>query len=97
MFKLWGKIIKKNNITLSQVIEINYEGLSLEERISVGISELCNAFDIANPIWMRDNRLEFDQINKTRFKAQHFIEEIDFDYFEIEYFTENHKTTLDQI
>lgn len=97
MFKLWGKIIKKNNITHSQVIEINYEGLSLEERISVGISELCNAFDIANPIWMRDNQLEFDQINKTRFKAQHFIEEIDFDYFEIEYFTENHKTTLDQI
>ncbi len=32
--------------------------------------------------------VEINLINKTRFKAQHFIEEIDFDYFEIEYIRE---------
>jgi hypothetical protein len=88
LFKLWGKIVKKNNIVKNRVIEMNLEGLSTEEMLFKGIEELCNVFDIANPMWMRDNKLEMNHINKTRFKAQHFIEEIDFDYFEVEYIVE---------
>ncbi len=88
MFKLWGKIVKKNNIVQTRVLEMNLEGLSAEEMLFKGIEDLCNHFDIANPMWMRDNELEMNQINKTRFRAQHFIEEIDFDYFEIEYIVE---------
>lgn len=94
MYKLWGKIIKKNAIIQSHVIELNHENLSIEKSINRGTGDLCNHFDIANPIWMRDNELEFDQISKTRFKAQHFIEEIDFDCFEIEYFSENQKKEM---
>ena len=85
MFKLCGKIVKKNNIVQDRVIEMNADGMSAEEMLFKGIEALCNHFDISNPIWMRGNNLELNQINKTRFKAQHFIEEIDFDYFEIEY------------
>jgi len=88
LFKLWGKIVKKNNIVQNRVFEMNQEDLSFEELLIKGIEDLCNHFDIANPMWMRDNKLEMNQINKTRFKAQHFIEEIDFDYFEIEYIVE---------
>ena len=88
MFKLWGKIVKKNNLVQSHVLEMFQEDLSVEEMISKGIEDLCNHFDIANPMWMSDNTLEMDQINKTRFRAQHFIEEIEFDYFEIEYIVE---------
>ncbi len=88
MFKLWGKIVKKNNLVQSHVLEMHQEDLTVEEMISKGIEDLCNLFDIANPMWMRDNKLEINHINKTRFKAQHFIEEIDFDYFEIEYIVE---------
>ncbi len=91
MYKLWGKIVKKNNLVQSHVLEMNQEDLSVDEKLSRGIEDLCNLFDIANPMWMRDNTLEMDQINKTRFRAQHFIEEIDFDYFEIEYFEERVK------
>lgn len=88
MFKLWGKIVKKNNLVQSHVLEMFQEDMTVEEMISKGIEDLCNLFDIANPMWMSDNTLEMDQINKTRFRAQHFIEEIDFDYFEIEYIVE---------
>jgi len=88
LFKLWGKIVKKNNLVQSHVLEMFQEDLTVEEMISKGIEDLCNLFDIANPMWMSDNTLEMDQINKTRFRAQHFIEEIDFDYFEIEYIVE---------
>ncbi len=88
MFKLWGKIVKKNNLVQSHLLEMDQENLSVEEMLFKGIEDLCNRFDIANPMWMRDNKLEMNRINKTRFKAQHFIEEIDFDYFEIEYIVE---------
>jgi len=84
LLKLCGKIIKNNNIAQDHVVDMNTDDLSGEEMLFKGIEALCNHFDIANPIWMRDNKLEMNQINKTRFKAQHFIEEIDFDYFEIE-------------
>lgn len=85
MFKLWGKIVKKGTIVQNHVIEINPGDKSPDQLLIKGMEDLCNYFDIANPMWMRDNTLELDQINKTRFKAQHFIEQIDFDYFEIEY------------
>lgn len=75
MFKLWGKIVKKNNLVQSHVLEMNQEDQSIEEMLSKGIEDLCNHFDIANPMWMRDNTLEMDQMNKTRFRVKHFIEE----------------------
>ncbi len=88
MFRLWGQIVKQNTVIQNYVFEMDSENLGFEKMLSIGIEDLCNRFDIANPIWMQDNTLEMNQVNKTRFKAQHFIEEIDFDYFEIEYFVE---------
>lgn len=88
MFRLWGKVIKENNIAQNYVFEMDEEGLSLEDLLSRGIEDLCNRFDIGNPMWMQDNTLEMKQVNKTKFKSQHFIEEIDFDYFEIEHLIE---------
>jgi len=88
LLKLCGKIIKNNTIIQDHVVEMNADGLNGEEMLLKGIEALCNIFDISNPIWMRGNKLEMNQINKTRFKAQHFIDEIDFDYFEIEYIRE---------
>lgn len=84
LIKLWGKIVKKNNIIQNHVIELNIDRLTDTKPLLKGIETLCNHFDISNPIWMNKNTDEIDRINKTRFKAQHFIEEIEFDYFEIE-------------
>ena len=88
MFRLWGQIVNQNNVIQNYVFEMDEKDLSFENLLSIGIEDLCNRFDIANPIWMQDNTLEMNQVNKTKFKAQHFIEEIDFDYFEIEYLVE---------
>lgn len=88
MFKLWGKIIKNNTIVQSYVFESDKDELDFETLLNKGIEDICNRFDIGNPMWLHDNTLNMNQINKTSFKKQHFIEEIDFDYFEIEYFEE---------
>jgi len=84
MFRLWGKIVKSNNIITDQVFELNALDLNIEEKIDQGLESLCNHFDIQKPMLFDDNNKNFAQIAKTRFKDHHFIESIDFDYLEVE-------------
>jgi len=84
MFRLWGKIVKKNNVVQSYVLEMHEEDMTFDQMLSKGIEDICIRFDIGIPLWLNDNTIEMNKINKTKFRSQHFIEEIDFDYFEIE-------------
>lgn len=84
MFRLWGKIIKNNNMVSDQVFELSTPDLSLEDKIDQGLEALCYHFDIQKPMWFDANNKDFGLVNKTRFMDHHFIEDIDFDYFEIE-------------
>ena len=83
MFRLWGKIVKNNNIITDHVFELNTLDLSVEEKIKQGLEALCYHFDIQKPMWFSDNNY-ITMIGKTCFIDHHFIENIDFDYFEIE-------------
>jgi hypothetical protein len=84
MFRLWGKIVKKNNIVTDHIFESSCPNSSKKEMLNQGIEALCNHLDIQNPMWLSDNTHDFDLIGKTSFKEDHYTEEIDFDYFEIE-------------
>ncbi|MCK8058985.1 MULTISPECIES: hypothetical protein [unclassified Fusibacter] len=84
MFRLWGKIVKKNNIIADHTFELCAENLSSKERLNRGIEALCYHFDIQNPMWLSDNTRDIALIGKTSFKEHHYTEEIYFDYFEIE-------------
>lgn len=85
MLKLYGKIVKKNNIVQNSVFEMQKDHTDFKDFLSKGLESLCYKFDIGHPIWLSNNANDMNQVNKTKFKAQQFIEEIDFDYFEIEY------------
>jgi starvation-inducible outer membrane lipoprotein len=83
MFRLWGKIVKNNKIIMDYVFEIKPMDLSAEEKIKQGLETLCYHFDIQKPMWFSDNN-NITMVGKTRFIDHHFIEDIDFDYFEID-------------
>ena len=83
MFRLWGKIVKNNKIITDHVFEIKPMDLSAKEKIKQGLEVLCYEFDIQKPMWFSDNN-SLAMVGKTRFIDHHFIEDIDFDYFEIE-------------
>ena len=84
MYRLWGKIYKNNNIISDTVFELDTPGISAEEKLDQGLVALCYHFDIQKPMWFSSNDSEYELIGKTRFADQHFIEDIDFDFFEIE-------------
>lgn len=84
MFRLWGKIMKNNDLIDDEVFELEDSNLSLKEKTDLGIKSLCYHFDLQKPMWLSDNDNDFNMLASTRFFNQHFIETIDFDYFEIE-------------
>ena len=49
---------------------------------STTIEQICEEFDLSNPIWLDSNINEFKRIARTRFYADSFVESIDFDYLD---------------
>ena len=74
MFRIWGKIFKDNHLVRDMVYE----------NVFAGIHAFAEAFDLQQPIWLDKNINEFKRVDKTRFEQDNFIEQIDFDYLEIE-------------
>lgn len=83
MFRLWGKIFKNNKLLADHVYENADLNVNRTRKVLVGLQELCNEFNLGVPIWLDSNVNEFKKISKTRFRADSFMEEIDFDYLEI--------------
>lgn len=53
-------------------------------KIFRGLEEICHEFDLGKPIWLDATIKEFKRHSKARFYQDSFIEEIDFDYLEIQ-------------
>lgn len=83
MIKLWGKIITDNRLVNQEIFTCE-ETFEYEQELKKCIIELCYRFDIQKPYWLRKNLIEYNKIKKTAFTQDNFIEEINFDKFEIE-------------
>jgi hypothetical protein len=84
MFRIWGKIIKHNKFLKEQVVEIDNNATNSQDKIQAALEIICHDFDLEKPMWFDKNTKELEQISKTTFRADQFIESIWFDYLEIE-------------
>lgn len=53
-------------------------------KIFHALDQICTAWDLSRPIWLDGNIDDIKRHRKTRFTADSFIEEIDFDYLEFQ-------------
>ena len=83
MFRLWGKIWKENRLVKDAVIT-DESNDTRTHKIFHALDELCITFDLGKPIWLDATIREFQRHSKARFYQDSFIEEIDFDYLEIQ-------------
>ena len=88
MFRLWGKIFKDNNMLRDTVIEDDRND-TRTHKIFDSLDQICYDFDLGKPIWLDSNIQEFKRHNKTRFYQDSFIEEIPFDYLELQVIEED--------
>lgn len=58
-------------------------------KIFQAVTEICQTFDLSEPIWLDINIRDFKRHSKTRFTQDNFIDSIDFDYLEIQVIEED--------
>lgn len=88
MFRLWGKIWKDNRL----LKDYTYEEESNDTRthkIFNGLEQICYEFDLGKPIWLDNIVADFKKHAKAQFYKDSFIEEINFDYLEIQVLEED--------
>ena len=88
MFRLWGKIFKDNHMLRDTVIEDDRND-SRTHKIFDSLDQICYDFDLGKPIWLDSNIQEFKRHSKNRFYQDSFIEEIPFDYLELQVIEED--------
>lgn len=81
MKKMWAKIMKENRIKKDCVIEINNDTTLYDN-----LKEVCYILNLETPIILKKHKLEIADYNITRFRKTDFVDSINFDYLQIEYF-----------
>ena len=81
--KIWGKIWKDNHLLRDVTVE-RPEDDTRTHKIFHALDEICYEFDLGKPIWLDSNISEFQRLSRTRFRQDSFIEEIPFDFLEIQ-------------
>lgn len=84
MFRLWGKIFKDNRMIKDTVIAVNEPDLNRTRKVFKALDEICYEFDLGKPIWLDKTIKDFQLHDKARFDSDSFIEQIEFDYLEIQ-------------
>lgn len=88
MFRLWGKLWSDNHLIKDIVIE-NKEEDTRTHKVFAAIESICYTYDLSKPIWLNNNIDEFKKRSQTRFNRDNFVDEIDFDYLEIQILEED--------
>lgn len=88
MFRLWARTFKNNRML--QDICINDDGSDTRtHKVFRALDEVCTAFDLEKPIWLDQTISDFKRHSKARFTQDSFIEQVDFDYLEIQIIEED--------
>lgn len=88
MFRLWGKIWKDNHLLRDTVVCDDSDD-TRTHKIFHGLEEICYQMDLGNPIWLDATVKDFKKHDKARFYQDNFIEQIDFDYLELQVIEED--------
>ncbi|MCH5267462.1 MAG: hypothetical protein J1E62_03875 [Lachnospiraceae bacterium] len=89
MFRLWGKLWRDNHLLQDITICDDAQDKNRTKKVFDALEEICYAFDLGQPIWLESNIRDFKRRDKTRFTKDSFVEEIEFDYLEIQVLEED--------
>lgn len=84
MFRLWGKIFKNNHMLKDITICVDDDSLNRTKKVFKALDEICYEFDLGKPIWLDKTIKDFQLHDKARFHSDNFIEDIEFDFLEIQ-------------
>ncbi|MCR4762448.1 MAG: hypothetical protein K5696_02870 [Lachnospiraceae bacterium] len=87
MFRLWVRLFRDNHLLRDLVVED--DGLdSRTKKIRRAIDKACEEFDLPRPIWLKSTVEEFRTHDRCRFTRDAFIEDVEFDFMDIQVLSE---------
>ena len=88
--RIWGKIWKDNHLLKDTTIE-DHSNDTRTHKIFHALDDICLEFDLGKPIWLDSCVADFRKHSRARFTQDSFIEQIDFDYLEIQMIEEDYQ------
>lgn len=88
MFRLWAKIFKDNRMLRDTVI-CDASAETRTHKVFNALDEICYQFDLGKPMWLDATVNDFKKHSKARFTRDNFVEQIDFDFLEIQVIEED--------
>lgn len=82
MFRIWAKVFSENRLVRDKVICNDNPDMTRTKKVFAALHDVCQEFDLPEPIWLDINISDFKKFAKTRFNQNNFMEEIPFDYLE---------------
>lgn len=83
VLKLSGRILKGPKTIRTAEIEKEQNNSSYRDTLEECLIKLCKKLDIQVPLWLKKNTSEFALYKKTFFSKEQFMEDVEFDRFEI--------------
>ena len=88
MFRLWIRLVEDNHLLKDMVVsDETYD--TRTRKIFNAIEKGCYEMDLPKPIWLEHTVKDFQIHNKCRFTKDAFIEDVSFDYMEIQVIEED--------
>lgn len=88
MFRLWGKEFKNNRMIKDTTICDDSQD-TRTHKVFRALEEICYEFDLGKPIWLESTIEDFKRHAKARFYQDNFMEQIEFDFLEIQVIEED--------
>lgn len=89
MFRLWAKLFQAGKLLGDMVVENGDLSVNRTAKVFSALDTVCNDFDLSKPLWLEKNIKDFKSSGKTRFSSDNFIENISFDFLEIQVIEED--------
>ncbi|MCR5404183.1 MAG: hypothetical protein K6E91_10270 [Butyrivibrio sp.] len=89
MFRLWVKTVQDNHL-LKDITVCDETADTRTHKVMNAIEKACYELDLPKPIWLDNTVKDFQRHAKCRFTKDSFIEDIPFDYMEIQVIEEEY-------
>lgn len=86
--RIWFKLIKDNRL-LRDTTVTDESDETRTHKIFGALEAVCYEFDLGKPVWLDANIEEFKRHARTRFSQDCFMEEIPFDFLEMQVIEED--------
>ena len=77
--RLWVRLMKGHRVERDALIECEHD--EAEE----ALRELLPSLDLSQPMWLPRHRQDWEEYSLMRFRPEHFVESVSFDYMEVSY------------